>query len=404
MVANVSRRDSLDLARLAIARFQVEGDDGPLRAIRHATRTSAEKLDCARVGVWLFVDDTKRAITAPMVFDLARQTYDEDGQTLHEELCPSYFQAIREHRTLVVSDALTDPRTRELADSYLASRRIGALLDVPIYRLGDIVGILCHEHVGGPRSWTDAECAFATSVADMLAVVLEGAHLLGHERELRVLERHAAEARHDESIARIAGAIGHDINNLLAVIVAATSTAASVGASAAVIRDAAERGAALAKELLLLAREESGPSRAPASVALALESLRSVIDQLVAPHPLDWSVDVDGVRVPADAQELERITLNLVKNARDAIVDDGRVSVRAFVDDERVLIEVGDTGRGMSPAVAQRVFDPFFTTKAGGSGLGLATVKALVGRRGGRVSIESREGHGTTFTVAFPRM
>lgn len=402
-MGEASRRESLDLARLAIARFQVEGDDGPLRAIRHATKTSATKLECARVGVWLFVDDTKQAIAAPIVFDLARQTHDEDGQTLHERLCPSYFRAIREDRTLAVSDALNDPRTRELVDSYLVPRGIGALLDVPIYRLGEIVGILCHEHVGAPRSWTDAEGAFATSVADMLAVVLEGAHLLGHERELRVRERDAAEARHDESIARIAGAIGHDINNLLAVILAATSTAATAGASAAVIRDAAERGAALAKELLLLAREESGPSRAPASMALALESLRPVIEQLVAPHPLDWAVDVDDVRVPADAQELERIIVNLVKNARDAVADGGRVRVGAFVDDDRVILEVGDTGRGMSPAVAQRVFEPFFSTKPGGSGLGLATVKALVGRRGGRVSSESTEGRGTTFTVVFPR-
>ena len=405
MSAESSRRESLDLARLAIARFQVDGDDGPQRAMHYATRTSAEKLACARVGVWLFVGEGRRALASPLVYDLARAAHDEDGQVIDDAQCPAYFEALGAKRVLAVEDALGDPRTRELADEYLLPRGIGALLDVPIYRGGEMVGVLCHEHAGSTRAWTDAECGFATSVADMLAVVLESARLLDCERRLRVDDRRTAEARHDESVARIAGAIGHDVNNLLTIILSATSSLASNRRSAeSVIREAAERGATLARELLQLARGNDGPAPAPALAARVLESLRPLLEEIVAPHELDLMVDSSTARIPAEAQELERIVVNLVKNSRDALASPGRVSIRSTVTESHVTITVSDTGCGMSANVVERAFEPFFTTKQWGSGLGLASVRSIVTQRGGRVLIDSREGVGTTFLVELPRV
>lgn len=394
--------ESLDAARLAIARFNPSGEDGPIRAMRHAARTSAEKLRCARVGVWLFADEAERSIVSPLVFDARRGEYDEDPQTLSEEVCPSYFAAIRGRRVVAVADVSVDPITAELRGSYLAPRGIRSLLDVPIYRSGEVIGVLCHED-SSPRHWSEDERAFATSVADMLAVVFESERRLECERELHASQRQASEARQSEVIARVAGSLGHDLNNLLAVVLAATeSLPRSAEDTKQVIRGAAKRGADLARELLQLGRGEEGASSAPAAISVVLNGVRPLLEHVVSPCELVWEVESGGARVVADAQELERIVVNLVVNAREALPTHGRVRLRTVVDATRVRISVSDNGTGMSSSVAERIFDPFYSTKPRGTGLGLSIVKAIVARRGGNVTLETREGAGTTFHVELP--
>src|SRR5687768_3321750 len=110
-----TRRESLDRARLAIARYRIEGDDGTDRAMRYVTRASAEKLGCARVGVWLFVDEERSAIASPLVYDNRAHDYEGDCQIIEEGQCPGYFEALRGKRVIAAGNARTDRATRELA-------------------------------------------------------------------------------------------------------------------------------------------------------------------------------------------------------------------------------------------------------------------------------------------------
>jgi signal transduction histidine kinase len=105
--------------------------------------------------------------------------------------------------------------------------------------------------------------------------------------------------------------------------------------------------------------------------------------------------------------ELQQVLVNLIVNAIHAMSDGGRLTLRTFDRDEGerpgVVLEVADTGAGMAPDVIQRIFDPFFTTKRReGTGLGLSISQMLVAQQGGRISVESEPGKGTTFTVWLP--
>jgi CheY-like chemotaxis protein len=102
--------------------------------------------------------------------------------------------------------------------------------------------------------------------------------------------------------------------------------------------------------------------------------------------------------------ELHEMLTNLIFNAVDAMPDGGALTFRTRQNGDKVVLEVGDTGIGMSEDVRRHCLDPFFATKQeSGTGLGLSTVRGSVKRHGGEITVESEEGEGTTFRIAFPR-
>jgi signal transduction histidine kinase len=106
--------------------------------------------------------------------------------------------------------------------------------------------------------------------------------------------------------------------------------------------------------------------------------------------------------VAATPVEAEQLVLNLCMNARDAIGDQGEVTVSLSNVPDGVLLEVKDTGCGMDELTQRKVFEPFYSTKAGHSGVGLAAVYGIVERANGRLSIDSALGRGTTFRIVLP--
>jgi signal transduction histidine kinase len=119
--------------------------------------------------------------------------------------------------------------------------------------------------------------------------------------------------------------------------------------------------------------------------------------------------------IRAQANRFEQVLFNLVTNARDAIIqmpetgeDRARrkIRIRSHQEKGRVLIEVADTGAGMSPSVREQIFEPFFTTKepGKGTGLGLSITYGIVKDYGGEIQVDSQEGMGTHFTLSFPEI
>ncbi|HET8715129.1 MAG TPA: ATP-binding protein, partial [Holophagaceae bacterium] len=116
--------------------------------------------------------------------------------------------------------------------------------------------------------------------------------------------------------------------------------------------------------------------------------------------------------IEGDPVQLQQVLLNLVTNAAEAIGErEGTILLRSFLDavpaseaaaGGSVVVEVTDTGAGMSPEVQARIFDPFFTTKATGRGLGLSTLQGILKAHGGRATVSSQPGEGTTFSLRFP--
>ena len=251
------------------------------------------------------------------------------------------------------------------------------------------------------------------------------ASLQRDEEERRRFEEQLRQAQKMEAIGRLAGGVAHDFNNLLTVILGgARLLAQDLPADDPLRRDAAdiisagERAAGLTRQLLTFSRRQPLAPRVTAlsEVVRSLERmLRRLLSEAIT---LDTVIDAPG-RVWADPGQIEQVLVNLVVNARDALPEGGRITVR--VQEEaatraegadpglpagaRVVLSVEDTGTGMDAATQERVFEPFFSTKApgAGTGLGLSTVFGIVSQSGGAIRIRSAPGAGTEFRVYLPR-
>ncbi len=117
-----------------------------------------------------------------------------------------------------------------------------------------------------------------------------------------------------------------------------------------------------------------------------------------------WHAEPELPAIPIDQELIERGLMNLMLNAMEAMPQGGTLTLQARYDAEanRVILEVIDTGTGMSEGTLRDAFKPFITTKAHGNGLGLATTKKIVDAHGGRISVQSQSAHGTMFTLEFP--
>jgi two-component system nitrogen regulation sensor histidine kinase NtrY len=140
------------------------------------------------------------------------------------------------------------------------------------------------------------------------------------------------------------------------------------------------------------------------------EILRGVVNlyqaQLQAPGraPIGCKLELDKSlgTIAADQDLLHRALSNLVLNAMDAMPSGGTLTVRSRRDDGKVLIEVADTGSGLTREECERIFTPYYTSKQHGTGLGLAIVQSVISDHGGRISVQSERGRGTTFVIELP--
>ena len=243
------------------------------------------------------------------------------------------------------------------------------------------------------------------------------------ETQLRLEESREQlfQAQKMEALGQLTGGLAHDFNNLLTAILGGADLALRkvsdrdrVTRMLEGIRASAQRGASLTKQLLAFARAQTLEIQTidlreflSGTTTLLRPSLRSNIEIIIEISDQLWKVD-------ADPGALELALLNLAFNARDAMENGGKLHLRAtnqFLEGkpdglrgEFVAIQVSDTGGGMSPEVMDRVFEPFFTTKGfgEGTGLGLSQVFGFAKQLHGAATVQSKPGHGSTFTLYLP--
>lgn len=141
--------------------------------VAHVLEVDAHLLRVARVSYWSFTNELESIVCEDLY--AADEIKHTGGQSLTAARYPRYFAALRDARAIAADNAQTDPRTSEFRDSYLVPHKITAMLDVPVRRHGELVGILCHEHCEGERHWTREELDFAGAIADAVALGLETA-------------------------------------------------------------------------------------------------------------------------------------------------------------------------------------------------------------------------------------
>jgi PAS domain S-box-containing protein len=247
------------------------------------------------------------------------------------------------------------------------------------------------------------------------------------DEENAKLEAQLQQAQKMESVGRLAGGVAHDFNNMLSVILGHANLALMELDSAQPlclhlqeISKAAERSADLTRQLLAFARKQTiAPKVLDLNVTVAsmLNMLQRIIGEDIN---LKWQPEASLWPVKVDPSQIDQILANLCVNARDSIVDVGKITIETancvidegycahhagFVAGEYVRIAVSDNGCGMDKETLSRIFEPFFTTKGAGegTGLGLSTVYGATKQNNGYINVYSEPGLGTTFAIYLPR-
>jgi DNA-binding response OmpR family regulator/two-component sensor histidine kinase len=249
-------------------------------------------------------------------------------------------------------------------------------------------------------------------VKDRVADLEAANRKLKHEIEQRRRAEEAlVQSQKMEAIGQLTGGLAHDFNNLLTAVVGNLDLIRTRATDPRIVRQAehafkaAERGSKLTAQLLAFSRTQK-LATVPVDLNALIAGMSELINQtLGAEIAVETNLAADLPHALADANQLELAILNLSINARDAMPGGGTLTIstrRDPVDDERVIVCVGDTGTGMPPEVVARAFDPFFTTKppGKGTGLGLSQVYGIVRQIGGDVTIDTALGEGTRINIA----
>ena len=343
---------------------------------------------------------------------------------------------IAERRPFTIDDVITERTTANLAAKargdaakYWFLSYAGAPLLVEDRVVGLLGIYLTREH----RRFSESELNHLQIVANHIAISIVNDRLYREleqkrsELQTQIHQREVAEERYRETeeqlrhaqrmdaLGRLAGGVAHDFNNLLTAILGSagylaetirTEDDAKTKESLACIDEAATRAAKLTHQLLAFSRRQPNQPTV-LDLRRLVGDLTSLLRRLV-PESIELTIQCGDQPCPvrADANQIEQVVINLVVNARDAIERTGRIEVccERVPGEKLIALTVRDDGVGMSAEVANRVFEPFFTTKPAGQGvgLGLSTAYGIVQQAGGRITVSSSPGAGTSFCVELP--
>ena len=294
-------------------------------------------------------------------------------------------------------------------------------LAVPVMGTATLGVLVCLSWA--PRLHDEAMVELTKNAANRIGQHME------HQQSVATLQESEAQVRQLQrldAVGRLAGGVAHDFNNLLTVILGRTYLLrAKVNdqrhPDLEVIQQAAERAAALTKQLLAFSRKQI--------LEPQVLDLNDVIAGMLKMLTRLIGEDIELIFRPgsalgsvhADPGQVEQVVTNLVVNAGDAMPEGGQLTVEsAHIELDRanagqhpeippgayVMLTVSDTGIGMGAKTQAMIFDPFFTTKAPGkgTGLGLSTVYGIIKQSGGHIGVYSELGRGTTFKVYLPRV
>lgn len=392
----------------------------------HAVRRLGEELGAARVCFGEDLGDGRRYRVAQ---EWATEVPSMVGLNQYSALDPALREA------LLAGQAVQ--RNYEPSKSAPARfKGLCATLHVPVLRAERLEAVLA-VHFHTPHAWAESECLLVQEAARQVWSAVTHAraeralHALNENLEDRVAkvlgQREASlsqlhEARKMEMIGQLSGGIAHDLNNMLTPIIASLELLRRHPQSERAERlidgglQAAERARNLVGRLLSFARRQT---LKPTTVSLAalVEEMRELIVRSLGPTiAIEVSVEAALPGVLVDPHQLELALLNLVVNARDAMGEGGKLTIRAGLDSDAtprppglqtgplVWMQVADNGCGMSEDVLAHCIEPFYSTKGvgRGTGLGLPMVQGLALQSGGGFGIRSRVGGGTEATLWLP--
>jgi len=390
-------------------------------ASHQITKTGAEVLSVSRASFWLYRNDHS-AIECVDGYNQISGTHEKCAPILVSQ-APVYFEALDLDRSIAASDAMQDPRTKDLAQDYLLPRGVTSLLNAPIRLGGHVVGVLCHEHVGSSRVWTLEEQNFAGSMADLASLALEACSRKKSQEELQEAKEAAEAANQAKSffLANMSHEIRTPLNAILGYSEMLQEEAVELGYGEFIpdlqkIHSAGKHLLGLISDVLDLSKIEAG------KMELAPEHLDVSLLVAELATTMRPSIEKNGNRfrfklapalgsMTADKTRVKQVVLNLLSNAAK-FTKNGTIVLEAARESIRgqniIRFSITDTGMGISQEQLGKLFQDFsqgdmsMTRKFGGTGLGLSISRRFCQMMGGDISVESELGKGATFTVTIP--
>ncbi len=318
---------------------------------------------------------------------------DQDGVLLYEEL------------EKMLGEARTEPERQRLSRLCQTMRGLDAQVVLPLHSEQDVVGFWTLSEASPREPFSTTEVHLLRSVADQIAASIETSKTF---ERIRARDRLA-------NLGEMAAGLAHEIRSPLATIRGALAVLTDPEADAD-----SELDEVIVQEIGRLDRvvgtflDYARPWTRQARMHDVEGFVRGCVDAVVRQNPndeVDLIVEVKGEvpSITADADQLERVIINVIENAYEALEGKGRIHVGVATGDadselaDSVEISVEDNGPGMDEATLQRVFIPFFTTKDSGTGLGLALCEKFVRSQDGTIQISSKPGEGTLVRIRLPR-
>jgi PAS domain S-box-containing protein len=370
-----------------------------LPTLQHITGLTARTLNVMRVSIWRYTDD-RQAIHCVDLFDLGQDRH-LAGMKLPVTAHPTYFQTLATSQIIAADDAQTDKRTAEFSTDYLQVAGITSMMDVPIYLFGQLEGVICHEHVGTPRRWTEDEQMFAVAVSNLVALAYEQGErrraeeqLQQSQNRLRSLTARVESVREEERI-RIAREIHDELGQALTGVKLELSLLRDQLPQAPLpIVDTLQAISALVDATIQSVRR------------IATELRPVVLDQLGLIPAIEWqarefqsrtgiqctldiylrSVSLSQAGSTAMFRIFQEILTNVARHAQAS-----SVNINLQEQAGGLVLEVRDNGRGVTEA---ELADP--------KSLGLVGMRERALLLGGEATIQGAVGKGTTVKVKIP--
>lgn len=432
-------------------------DNGDLNAANFLILNSAiEGLRVSRASIWLLSDD-RHTMECRLLIDAANSR--PNTLALCREDYPIYFAALDQDQAIMAHDACSDELTRELSDIYLQPLGITSMLDVPVHHRGIMTGIICCEHQGPPRIWSEKEVAFLSALANLYGRALGAEQRNNYERQLqqsneqleekvkertqwledalRNLTRTQAKLIESEklaSVGRMVAGLAHEINTPLGIAVTSSSHCESevtrlqnlykrgeleetefkqillsLNEGITLVSHNLNRAATLVQNFKLTGSIQTSSEEEEFELYDCLQIIIKSLQPLLKQHRLSCHCTSEQpVHLCSYPGALAQIITNLVTNSIHhgfGDMEQGEINLHVAVQEDQVHLSYSDNGAGIAPDIQDKIFEPFFTTarKTGGSGLGLSIVYNLVTQKlRGKINVESQPGKGARFIITFP--